>query len=118
MAYAFKNTFTNPHFPEVSDVTPKEVLDQSSELTLIDVREVLEFTGELGHVPGAQLVVLSSLPEKIKSIPREKTIVFLCRSGGRSAQASSFAKANGFSDVYNMQGGMLLWNQLQLPTEK
>ncbi len=118
MSYVFKNKQANPHFPDVFDVTPQEVLENSKSLTLIDVREVPEFTGELGHVAGSQLVVLSSIPEKLKTLPTEKSVVFICRSGGRSSQAASFAKANGLSEVFNMQGGMLLWNKLQLPTEK
>ena len=118
MSYEFKNKQTNPYFPEVTDVEPLEVKENASSLELIDVREESEFVGELGHIAGAKLVVLSSIPEKVKSLPKDKTIVFVCRSGGRSAQAASFARNEGFTDVYNMQGGMLLWNKLNLPTEK
>lgn len=118
MAYTFKNKTPNPYFQDVFDVAPQEVLDNAKDLTLIDVREVPEFTSELGHVAGSKLMVLSTIPENLKSIPTEKPVVFICRSGNRSAQAASFAKANGLHDVYNMQGGMLLWNQLLLPIEK
>ena len=117
MSYEFKNKQTNPYFPEVTDVAPEEVNENASALELIDVREVDEFSGELGHIPGAKLVVLSTIPEQIKTLPKDKTIVFVCRSGGRSAQATAFAKKEGFTDVFNMQGGMMLWNQLKLPTE-
>ena len=118
MTYTFKNKIANPNFPEIFDVTPQEVLDNSQNLTLIDVREVSEYNAELGHVAGTQLVVLSTIPEKLKSIPTEKPVVFICRSGGRSSQAASYAKSQGLKDVYNMQGGMLLWNNLRLPVEK
>ena len=118
MSYEFKNKQTNPYFPEITDVQPLEVKENAASLELIDVREEAEFHGELGHIPGAKLVVLSSIPESVKSLPKDKTIVFVCRSGGRSAQAASFARNEGFTDIYNMQGGMLLWNQLNLPTEK
>lgn len=118
MTYTFKNQLRNPHFQDIFDVTPQEVLENTKDLTLIDVREVPEFTSELGHVPGSRLIILSSIPENLKSIPAEKPVVFICRSGARSAQAASFAKANGLNNAYNMQGGMLLWNQLQLPIEK
>ena len=118
MSYEFKNKSTNPHFMEVEDVTPQEVSESSQQLKLVDVREVSEFTGELGHAPNSELIVLSTLPEKLKTLPKDKTIVFICRSGGRSAQAAAYAKQQGYSQVHNMLGGMLLWNQLQLPTEK
>jgi len=41
--------------------------------------------------------------------------VFYCQMGGRSAQAAAFAAANGFSDVYNLQGGIAAWMQAGLP---
>lgn len=117
MPYEFKNKNPNPNFSQIEDVTPQEVLEASKHLKLIDVREVSEYSGELGHAPGSELVVLSTLPEKIKALPKDQTIVFICRSGGRSSQAAAFAKSEGLSDVYNMRGGMLLWNQLKLPIE-
>ena len=118
MTYDFKIKSSNPNFPQIEDVTPQEVLEASKELKLIDVREVSEYTGVLGHVPNTELMVLSALPNKINTLPKDIPIVFICRSGGRSAQATAFAKSEGFTQVYNMMGGMLLWNQLQLPTEK
>ncbi len=118
MPYEFKIKSTNPHFSQIEDVTPQEVLEASKELKLVDVREITEYSGELGHAPATQLIVLSTLPGKISTLPKDKPIVFICRSGGRSAQAAAYAKSEGFSQVYNMIGGMLLWNQLQLPIEK
>ncbi len=118
MSYKFKNKSPNPHFPSVSDVSPQEVLENATELHLIDVRETSEYTGELGHIAGTKLIVLSTLPQNLASLSKDKTTVFICRSGGRSAQASALAKQQGFENVYNMTGGMLLWNQLQLPVEK
>lgn len=114
----FTKSTTNPQFPEVLDVDPKDVLAHSSQLTLIDVRRPDEFTGELGHIPGATLLTLDQLPGKIGTLTQDQPIVFVCRSGGRSAQATAFALENGFTDVYNMKGGMLLWNEYGLATEK
>ena len=103
--------------PEVTDVTPDEVNENASQLYLVDVREDAEYVGELGHVAGTRHIRLATVPDQITSLPKDKSIVFICRSGGRSAQASMFALQEGFTQVYNMQGGMLLWNQLQLPKE-
>ena len=118
MAFEFKNISKNPNFDTVIDVNPQDVLEHANELTLIDVRENDEYTGELGHVAKTKLIVLHTLPNQIATIATEKPIVFICRSGGRSAQASAFAAQHGLKNTYNMRGGMLLWNQLQLPTEK
>ncbi len=114
----FTSKTENPHFPEVWDLDPKEVQNKSANLVLVDVRRPDEFVGELGHAPGATLLTLDQLPAKIDSLPKDKTIVFLCRSGGRSAQAASFALESGWEKVFNMRGGMLLWNEYGLTTEK
>lgn len=99
-------------------MTPQEVLEAAKNLTLVDVRETTEYTGHLGHILNTKLIVLSTLSENLKSIPKDKTIVFICRSGSRSANAATVAKNAGFTNVYNMAGGMLLWNELKLPIEK
>ena len=117
MFYQFKEQMPNPNFEGVTDVTPQEVNANTAQLFLVDVREEHEYTGELGHAAQTKLIILSTIPEKLATLPRDKTIVFLCRSGGRSAQATAFAQQEGFTNVYNMRGGMLLWNQLSLPVE-
>ena len=114
----FTSQTENPHFPEVADLDPQEVHSKLAELTIIDVRRADEYTGPLGHIPGAQLLTLDQLPTKIENINTDKPIVFVCHSGARSAQATSFALENSFKAVYNMRGGMVLWNQLSLKVEK
>lgn len=113
----FSSKMPNPHFRGVVDISPEELFEKRSHVKLIDVREPREFTDELGHIHGAELITLNLLPEMIVEVPRDTTVVFICRSGGRSAQATAFALENGFSSVYNMKGGMLLWNQLGFETE-
>lgn len=107
----------NPENPSVEDIHPNEVWSQKDNLVLVDVRRPDEYTGELGHVPGAQLMVLDTLPERLSELPKDRTVVFICRSGARSGRATAFAKNQGFKDVYNMLGGMILWNELNLETE-
>lgn len=106
----------NPDFEGVLDVTPDDVA-KSSGAKIVDVREPAEYVGELGHIAGAELIVLQTLPDHLDRLPKDKPVVFICRSGVRSARAAAFAQANGFTQVYNMKGGMLLWNSMGLPTE-
>lgn len=113
----FKSKEQNPNLEEVFDVDPKEVNDFQEQLALIDVRRPDEYTGELGHIPGSRLITLDTMNAHIQSLPKNKTIVFVCRSGARSANAASMALAHGFSDVYNMKGGMILWNEYGLDVE-
>ncbi len=121
MTAAFTTFFSkvqNPNFADVYDIDPKELITKSNEVVMIDVRQPEEYVGELGHIDGAKLVVLDTLPERLHELPKDKTIVFICLAGGRSARASAYALQNGFSSVYNMHGGMLAWNELNLPTTK
>jgi len=113
----FNTAEENPHVAGVLDIAPTELWENKDNVRIIDVRQPEEYTGELGHVPGSELMVLGTLPEALPDQSKEQTIVFVCRSGGRSAQASAFAKAQGFESVYNMKGGMLFWNDLKLPTK-
>jgi rhodanese-related sulfurtransferase len=113
----FKSKSANPEVPGVLDVDPKEVWAQRGDLTIIDVRRPDEFTGELGHVPGAEHIVLDTLPQFLDQIPKDGTVVFVCRSGGRSARASAFVRQHGWSNTLNMRGGMLLWNELGMEVE-
>lgn len=113
----FNTKQQNPENPGVTDIDPKELWARKSEVKIIDVRRPDEFTGELGHIESAELIVLDTLPQHFSELPADQTIVFVCRSGGRSGRAAAFAQAQGLNDVYNMKGGMLLWNELELPVE-
>ncbi len=113
----FKTAQSNPENKNVSDIDPKELWERMQDVTIIDVRRPDEYEGELGHIPGAQLMVLDTLPTRVKDIPCDKTVVFVCRSGGRSGRATAFAKEQGYQNVFNMKGGMLLWNEMKLEVE-
>lgn len=117
MAIQFNSKSANPHYQDVFDVDPQEVLEKAQNLYIVDVRQPDEYTGELKHIANSQLIVLDTLPEHLETIPKNKDVVFVCHSGGRSARAAAFALQNGYSTVYNMRGGMLLWNDLKLPIE-
>jgi len=106
----------------VPEVSPLELNKHLGSTHIIDVRRPDEFSGELAHVPGSQLVTLETdFMNFLQNVPAEKkdeSFVFVCRSGARSARATLFAQQSGFSRVYNMTGGMIYWNELRLPTEK
>ena len=111
----FKEVIQNPNYQNVYDVTPMQVQNAESQIAIIDVRENEEWNAELGHIASAQLISLGTLPENVSKVPKDKTVVFVCRSGGRSGRAAAFFKEQGYKDVFNMQGGMIQWNQLGLP---
>lgn len=102
--------------PEVSVTDLKNHLGQ---VRMIDVRRPDEFVGELGHIPGAELVTLGSdLTQFLEKSDRTQEIIFVCRSGGRSGQATAESLQFGYTKTANMVGGMLRWNQENYPVER
>ena len=89
-----------------------------TELRLIDVREPHEWTDELGHVDGAELVPQGTLETACGPWDRDEPIVLICRSGVRSARAARKLEGLGFSRVASMRAGMMGWNQVGYPVVK
>lgn len=102
-------------FKEVTVQQAQEMLDKG-EAVLIDVREPAEYAEV--HAKNARLMPLSTFPQHLGEIPQDKEVLLICRSGGRSAQASMIATQAGLKGINNVQGGTLGWVQAKLPTEK
>ncbi|MCB9073174.1 MAG: MBL fold metallo-hydrolase [Bdellovibrionaceae bacterium] len=106
----------NDGVPEVSAANVQKVLGR---VRLIDVRRPEEFNAELGHIEGAELVTLGEpLMRFLEHSDRDEEIVFVCRSGGRSGQATMQSLQMGYKHTANMVGGMLYWNELKYPIIK
>ena len=117
------------HFPslaelnQVRQMTASEVDAARSASTppvLLDVREPEEWTGELGHIPGAVLVPLKDLPARVGEIESAKHghVIAICRAGVRSTTAAAILTGLGFEHVSNLKGGMVDWNDQGLPVER
>lgn len=102
----------------VAEVAPRWVAEQGERVFVLDVRQPAEFTGELGHVPGAALLPLGELRGRLDEIPRDRPVITVCRSGARSAQASLILEKAGYPRVANLAGGMLRWNSEGLPVAR
>lgn len=101
----------------IREVLPAQVLEYLQKLEVIDVRRSEEFTGELGHIQGAKLVTLGKdLEDFLGRADKNLDLVFVCRSGGRSGEATRLSQKLGFTNTMNMKGGMLAWNEQKLPT--
>jgi rhodanese-related sulfurtransferase len=101
-------------FVRVTVQEAKEKLD-SGEVALIDVREPGEFAA--GHIPGATLIPVNSVPARKDELPNDKPLLFVCAKGQRSALAAEFAAAFGFKDLYNLEGGTDAWREAGLPVD-
>jgi len=81
---------------------------------LVDVREVHEW--EAGHVAGSVHLPLAAVPDRLGELPRDRTLVVVCRSGRRSALATDLLTRAAF-DAVNLEGGLLAWVEDGLPLE-
>jgi len=84
----------------------KQMIDANEDFQLIDVRETFEF--ETSNLDGENIPLASVLLEKDK-IARDKPVVIHCRSGKRSAQAIKLLENEGYTNLSNLQGGILAW---------
>ena len=94
-------------------VAELEAMLRQGNLRLVDVRTDAEVAH--GRIPQGDSLPLHLLPMRLNELDKARPTVFYCQMGGRSAQAAAFAAANGFSDVYNLQGGIAAWMQAGLP---
>lgn len=95
----------------IKEISSRELqqmrINNSENLFLLDVREPHEWNEfNIGgnHIPMQEII------EKIDLIPRDKTVVVICRSGARSANVTDYlVKQHQFSDVVNLAGGLIGW---------
>lgn len=96
-------------------LSPAQAAPVYCHLRIIDVRQPEEFSGSLGHLPGAELVPLGGLVEAAQGWDRQAPLLIVCRSGARGVSAARILLSLGFAEVYNLTGGMLAWNEAKLP---
>ena len=96
------------------DVNELEGLLAAGPIALIDVRGLDEW--QSGHVPGAELIVMSTIPARVQDLPRGEEIFLICESGGRSAQVGIWLESQGFEAV-NVAGGTGAWRSLGKPLD-
>jgi len=104
---------TTTHLPtEVSVAQAAKLRDQGA--FILDVREKSEW--DQFHIPGATLIPLGELPNRLNEVPKDKTVVVVCRTGHRSAQGRDILLSAGFSQVTSMTGGVTEWQAQGLET--
>lgn len=93
--------------------TPQVELDAlPQDAALLDVREQDEW--DSGHAEGATHIPLSEIPQRLHDLPEADEIYVVCRSGGRSLQATKWLNAQGISAI-NVAGGMKRWQAAGRP---
>lgn len=105
---------SSPPIPNVSVDEVDDLVAQGA--LLVDIRERNEW--EESRIAGAELKPMSGINDWYQDLPRDRTVILYCRSGSRSAQAVlALTTQAGFSNVYNMTGGIIAWANADLPVE-
>jgi rhodanese-related sulfurtransferase len=102
--------------PGVPSVTVQEAADLQGDdegALLVDVREPNEFAQ--GRAEGAVLLPLGQLNSRFDELPRDRQLLMVCRTGGRSSNATKFLASQGFDKAVNVNGGMVAWHNAGLP---
>ena len=102
---------------EVDCTAALQLINHKNALVL-DVREESEY--KLGHILNATLIPLGKLNERIGELEKYQgqPIVVVCRSGQRSATACAALGKRGFTQAYNLVGGVTAWQKANLPLKK
>ncbi len=96
----------------VTMLTPqqaKENIEKDKSIQLLDVRTADEFS--TGHIDKAanSCVTTDEFVQKMANLNKDKPVYVYCKSGGRSAKASKILVDNGFSQVFEVTGGITAW---------
>lgn len=96
--------------PPNDEITVRElkaILDAAEDVVLIDVREPHE--AEICTIPSARLIPLKTVPEELIKLDKGKRYIVHCKMGGRSRKAVDLMKEQGFTNVFNVAGGIIRW---------
>lgn len=99
---------------EVTVQQLKELMDAKADFQLIDVREPHEY--DFCNL-GGELIPQAEIPHNVDKISKDKQVILQCRSGGRSGNMVQWLEKNhGFTNLYNLKGGILAWSDQIDPT--
>jgi rhodanese-related sulfurtransferase len=104
------------HVPGIDVTQLRQRLAADPAPFLLDVREPWEY--QAGHVPGAQLIPLGELEQRVNEVPRDRPVLAICHSGQRSLAAAGYLQQLGYTSVSNVDGGPAAWIERGFPVDK
>ncbi len=82
----------------------------------LDVRTPGEYAE--GHIPGARLIPVRELANRMSEVSKDKRVYVYCESGGRSSRAAKMLANAGFTNIENIPASMAGWRKAGYPLEK
>lgn len=102
----------------VNEICPTTAQDRVKEgALLVDVRERDEVAALAYDVPNLINIPLSEFEERYNEVPKDKEVIMVCKSGGRSLRAAGFLVNHGYTNVVNMEKGIARWVEKGFPTK-
>ncbi len=97
---------------QINELTSDELkarIDNGADIVLVDIRQAWEYAS--GYIPSATHIFIQEIPQCLDELPKDKDIIFQCRSGNTSVQAASFLIENGWNanKVFSLKGGIIGW---------
>ncbi|MDP3466851.1 MAG: rhodanese-like domain-containing protein [Daejeonella sp.] len=100
---------------EICPTTTQEWIKNGA--LLVDVREKEEIDQLAYEVPNIINIPLSDFENRFSEIPKDKEVIMVCKSGIKSLRAAGFLVNKGYTNVVNMQHGIIRWVQKGFPTK-
>jgi phage shock protein E len=97
-------------------VSEAKIKVDSGEFFILDVRTREEY--DEGHIANAILIPSTDISGRLDEVPKDMPILVYCQTSRRSAISSQVLADNGFSEVYNMEGGIVAWQNAGYPIQK
>ena len=93
------------------NISVNELAQNLDKYFVIDVREPSELVHD-GSVKSAVNIPMNSVPANLTKIPKDKPVAVICRSGMRSSNVCGFLRAQGYTNIVNVEGGNNAWQRL------
>ncbi len=115
--YASQSAQSQPHHPAFQSVTPAvamELIENKDDLVIIDVRTSKEIR-QYGAVAGSQHIGMGHIAKNGVPFPEDQPLLVICAVGGRSYAVGRFLEKKGYTEIYNLSGGLNRWSKEGLP---
>lgn len=103
-------------YKNISSPEAKRMIEQNKNVILLDVRTPGEY--RQARMKGSILIPINEIERRLQEVPKGRPVIVLCAVGSRSNLVAGFLSGKGFSEVYNMQDGIIGWSRNGFPVER
>jgi rhodanese-related sulfurtransferase len=103
-----KETNKSAELQVVDTAKLTQMIIEKENMVIVDLREPELFAA--GKVPGAINIPFEQIESKYTELPKDKKVVFVCHTGRMGVESGNLLLANGYMEVFNLEGGMEKWS--------